>query len=101
MEVVKVCRPGKVIYVRGRPTDGKMEEFIIEASIQPLTGKEVLQLEEGDRRRQHLYVFTKFQLERNDIVIRDGKNYETQEIEDWTSFVRARIVLEDVGVKRK
>lgn len=59
-------------------------------SIQPLTGKEIIQLPESDRIRQPIRIYTDYQLDTNDIIVRksDNKEYEIQSVENWAPFGR-------------
>ena len=58
------------------------------ASIQPLNGRERLQLPESDRIRQAIKIYTDSALQDNDIVQRDSdaKQYEVQKVENWAVF---------------
>jgi len=86
------------VYRRGKYVESKsFVEFDCEkASVQPLTGKEQLQLPEGDRNRQHLWIYTPFAVKENDVMVRMGTEYEVQVVEDWGSYRKARGVKIDV-----
>jgi len=87
--------PGK--YIDGLFVDGDETTFkCISASTQPLTGFEILQLEEADRTKQILKVFTEFELQADDRMIRDGIEYEIQIVEDWGTHRKGRAVKVDV-----
>lgn len=71
------------------------------ASIQELTGAEILQLPESDRRRHTLYFYSTTEIKGNDIILREskGKKYEILAAQDWSDFdigyYRARGMLLD------
>jgi hypothetical protein len=86
-EPITVMRTSQGEYVAGRYVPGDSQTFEAFGNIQPLNGKELLQLPEGDRDRQAVKIYTAFALENNDTVTRaDGINYEVQAVEDWTAF---------------
>lgn len=60
------------------------------ANIQPLGGKETLQLPESDRLRQPIRIYTDFALLNNDIMVRDSdsQEYEVQKVSNWAVFGR-------------
>lgn len=60
------------------------------ANIQPLTGKELIQLPESDRIKQPIRIYTDFALLNNDIMIRDSdsQEYEIQRVSNWAVFGR-------------
>ena len=69
--------------------------------MQPVSGNELLQVPEGDRNRQVLNVFSqKFEIKKDDIVIRNGDEFEVRTVENWNqlslSHFFARIVKKDV-----
>ena len=59
-----------------------------QGSIQPLNGREIIQLPESDRIRQPVKIFTSFVFQVNDIVIRasDNAEFEVQRSENWNVF---------------
>lgn len=95
-EKLNVRRYGSVDWVKGRPENQKCEEFCIVANVQPLTGKEVLKLEEGERTKDHLNLWTKGDIRKKDVVKRCNELYEVQNVEMWQSHRKARMVLIDV-----
>lgn len=64
----------------------------ITASVQPITGQELLNFPENQRVRQPIRLFTETELKtvsqanvtESDIVIRGGINYIISTVEDWT-----------------
>lgn len=57
-------------------------------NIQPLTGKELLQLPESDREKAIAKIYSKTEIKLSDKITRtlDGLNYELLEVRDWTKF---------------
>jgi hypothetical protein len=87
IEPITVTRAEQGSYASGRFVAGDTQEYTAAGNIQPLNGKELLQLPEGNRQRQALKIYTAFALENNDTVTRaDDVQYETQAVEDWTAF---------------
>jgi hypothetical protein len=89
VEPITVTRRSAGTYVSGRFVPGTGTDDDAKGNIQPLNGKELLQLAEGDRQRQGLKIYTAFALENGDTVTRaDGIAYEVQAVEDWTAFAQ-------------
>jgi len=95
-EKITILRRPQGKYVSGRHVLGVEETFEAFASVQPITGVEILQISEGDRKRSHFKIYTTFQVEDNDVVIHDGKRYEVRKAENWDTYTKAVIVLEDI-----
>jgi hypothetical protein len=71
---------------KGRWAAGAVDEPIpIEANVQPLNGREILQLPESDRTRQTLKIYSDEALPANSIVTRsfDGLKYEVLKRDHW------------------
>jgi hypothetical protein len=73
----------------GNYTDGT--ETVItgeKGSIQPISGKEVLQVPEGDRFKQIYKLYTSYQVLVNDIIVRvsDSIEYEVKSVSNYASF---------------
>lgn len=100
---VKVVRYGEVKYQDGFPKRGKLGYFIAVASVQPVTGRELLQVPEGDRNREHIYLFTKDDIRKDDTIIYCGREFEVQVVDDWQNqgltlaHRRCRAILKDVN----
>jgi hypothetical protein len=58
------------------------------ANIQPLGGKELLQLPESDRIRHPVRIYTDVALQNKDIVVRDlnSDEFEVQNVANWAVF---------------
>lgn len=83
-EKINIERPTESYDDNGRAISSDPELFKnIVASVQPLSGQEVLLLPEGDRLRHPLWVYTKFAIQVDDIVIRNGSNHKTIKVENW------------------
>ena len=108
-ETLEVVRWGQTIYQDGKPVNRAKETFQITCNVQPIIGRDLLLVPEGDRYKENYWVFMNQKdtpLLINDIVIRPGVtqnniatlvNFQTQEIQNWGSFTQARIVRLDVG----
>jgi len=83
----------------GRWEDGRWVEEVTDtittdASVQPITGNDLLQLPEARRTRRNLGFFTDIELktadEHNvknaDVVIHRGISYEIHTVEDWSQM---------------
>jgi hypothetical protein len=76
---------------RGRFNSKNCKTFTIKASVQPLTGNEIVQVPEHRRTREtvKIYVFDRLvtsdekSLKPADIVEHDGKMYEVHSVENW------------------
>lgn len=99
-ESVTVTRKGVVKYVDGKPSYPSPTRFQLIGAVQPLNGRELLLVPEGDRFKEQYWVFTQNDIRVNDIVTRCGANYQVQAVEDWRSYRRARIMRLDVGPDR-
>jgi hypothetical protein len=81
-------------YVEGRWERGAVETFSILASMQPVTGLNLVRLPEGQRTREHVTIFTETKLQTADarigvpadVVSWNGFSYEVQTVEAWDSF---------------
>jgi len=84
-ETINVFRKTAGYYVNGHYIEGDETEIEIEASVQPLTGNEFLQLAEGDRYKEAWKVFSVSEIRANDAVTRLGKTYEVRRPSDYSS----------------
>lgn len=57
-------------------------ETTITASVQSLTGDELLELPEGDRTRFPKMIVTESNLETNDVIVFSGNDYELKNVKD-------------------
>lgn len=86
-----VTRSGATTLVKGRPTAGASTTFDVEASVQPLTGKDTQSLPEGFYTTNTLVVFTRTKLnpvssaDSDRINIR-GEDYDVMNVEYWEGW---------------
>ena len=88
-EAIQVNREGSGgDFVDGHRVSAADDVFKGEGSIQPLNGKEILQLPESDRIRQVVKVYTSLFMETNDKMTRlsDNAEFEIQRSENWNVF---------------
>jgi hypothetical protein len=76
--IVKRRLPGK--YVEGHYVPGDLTECGYMMSVQPLTGYEILQLEEADRTREHIKAYAVDEIRVNDYLCYRCKHYEVQSV---------------------
>jgi hypothetical protein len=97
---------GGVIYIDGLPQRGqKHQQFRVTCTVQPMGGKDLLLVPEGDRTREQLWLYQSLMppisrstlLRVNDIVLRDGCAYQVQGCQDWGSYAQARLMAVDMG----
>lgn len=106
--------PENVVYVDGKPIKRNTITFSIIANVQPLGSKDLLLVPEGDRYREQFWLYAENQkiitdegieitteplIRDQDQIIRQGIYFQAQGIENWGSYVRARIMRVDVGPK--
>ena len=84
LESVTLTRKATGAYVNGHYVEGAASSSTIDANIQPLSGKEILQLPEADRTRESLKGFSVSEIRVNDIITRSSKNYEVQKVADYS-----------------
>ena len=108
-----------VVYVGGKPVKRDPTTMILRATVQPVDGRDLMLVPEGDRFTENLWVYVDKGCapilpphepnpddqgaclapfpQDDDKVLRNGKVYQVQECQDWGSYVRARVTLVDVG----
>lgn len=112
-EQFTVTREGEVIILDGKPVKRNLFTFTVCGNIQPLSGRDLLLVPEGDRHKEQYYLFynnSSIVLEKgleikadptsiivNDRMTRLGVNFQVQSVENWGSYSRARIMRDDVG----
>lgn len=102
-ETLEVERSNGVTYVEGLPVESGRTTFNIICNIQPLTGRDLLIVPEGDRLKEQYFIWCEQNeqiLLPNDMVKRDGLNFQIQSVENWGSYTRARIMRIDIGPDR-
>lgn len=116
-ERLKIIRQGtdipfNVVYVDGKPVKRRGIHFEVKANVQPLGSRDLLLVPELDRFKEQWWIFVENHvviteegieiqaedmIRDNDQVFRLGKYYQVQGVENWGSFVKARIMRIDVG----
>lgn len=99
-EVLTVTREGVTTYVDGRAVHASSSTFQLVTNVQPVNGRDLLLLPEGDRFKEQYYLYSEKKqgpLQVNDIVVRNAVNFAVQSVEDWGTFNRARMMRIDVG----
>lgn len=97
-ENLTVFREGCVEYLDGKPVKKNVTQFDIRCNIQPMGGRDLLLVPEGDRFRDPFWIWTTEDIKINDRVVRCGYNYQVQTTQQWGSFIQAMIMRIDVGV---
>lgn len=90
---VTVTRFAAGAYVNGEYVAGATSTFTTIMSIQPMSGRELLNLPEAQRTRQYAKGFASVELftvqtspsKRADMIAFQGKNYEVQKVQYWES----------------
>lgn len=96
----KVSRSRGGEYVNGYWVESERDEVEILASIQPLSGKETLNIPEGDRNRERRKIYSadelRVGLQSNqadaDIITIDDKQWEVETVEAWPQYWKCIIV---------
>lgn len=95
MLVIKRRESGKMYRGKFKPSN-RLEEFTEQCSFQPMSGRETLQLPEGDRMKSHVKIYSAFAMKRDDIVERNGESYEVQLVNNWGTYTKSIARLVDV-----
>lgn len=105
-ELLSVVREGAIVYVDGVPVKNEECKFQVRANVQPLGGKELLLVPEGDRFKEQYLVWAMNTnpphaiVKVNDRILRLGDWFQVQQVENWGSYVKARMMSIDVGPHR-
>lgn len=94
----KILRKGEVRWVDGFPKYDKETQIEASGSIQPVTGRDVIQEAQGDRVRKQHKIYTECKICLGDTIVFDCECYEVQSVEDWGGYFKAKMVLKDVTV---
>jgi hypothetical protein len=93
-----VTRTATGTKVKGRYTEGTPTTFEISAVVQPLGGRELLRLPEGEKTRERLVVFTTTPLFSGDVPDKlsiGADTWQVENVEDWQAhggFLKATVV---------
>jgi hypothetical protein len=96
-EILHVTRETIIGFTDGKPIKRAAEMLDIKGNVQPLNGRDLLLVPEGDRFKEQYWVYTADKIFDNDRVTRRNVNFQVREVEAWGSFNRARIMRIDVG----
>lgn len=114
-EWLDVFRERPAEYSEGKPVKQDPVEFRVRANVQPVNGRDLLIVPEHDRFKEQLWLYMdnkQFDVNQgldvegpsrvqiNDRVVRLGVNYQTQTVENWGSYTRARVMRIDVGPEK-
>lgn len=93
-----------VVVVDGKRVKRGHAEFAVRCNVQPVSGKDLLQVPEGDRFDEAMWFYvddTQTPLAPNDLICRpDDGWYQVQTCEGWGSYTRAMGQLVDAGPLR-
>lgn len=99
-EVLQVTRKGQMHRVDGKKVFRNPTIFEITCNVQPVDGRDLLLVPEADRFKEQYFLFTN-NLEKplleQDLVTRNGANFQVQNVQTWGSFQECRIMRVDVG----
>lgn len=96
-ESIRVERATGVQFVDGKPVTTGSSSFYISASVQPISGKELAIMPEGDRMKTIVWVYTTWQIFPNDIFSYQGSKYQAQTSEAWAGHFKSKAFKIDVG----
>lgn len=96
-ENLVLLRPNGTDYVDGKPVQREPTRIEFKANVQPLNGRDLLIVPEGDRFKEMYFVWSDFEIKINDQIVRQDINFQVQQSEMWGSYSRARMVRIDVG----
>lgn len=96
-ETVTLSRLCGTKYIDGKPLAVDVEKVQITGNIQPLTGRDLLLVPEGDRTKEQVWLYTECPLFLQDTVTRCGVKFQVAGVEQWGSYNKARLVRIDVG----
>lgn len=89
---------GAVAYVDGKPVKRAPVTFSVACTVQPMGGKDLLLVPEGDRDKEQFSVWTHdLRMALNDKLLRLGKVYQVQSAENDGSYIKLRLMAVDVG----
>lgn len=95
-EMVTLFR-GTVSFVDGKPVAQREAKSLIRGTVQPLTGRDLLLVPEGDRTKEQYWFWTECNVMLMDRIERCGVNFQVQGVQNWGSFNQARMMRIDVG----
>ena len=114
-ETLDIVRQLSAIYRDGKLQKYETYEFKIKCNVQPVNGRDLLMVPEGDRFKEQYWIhvenYTPVPVEAdivkpfppdssllvNDRVVRLGVNFQVQSVENWGKYSRARVMRLDIG----
>ena len=99
-ETLIVINEGRVVYQDGKPVKADVTQFNLTCNVQPLDGRQLLLVPEGDRLKEQYWVFTNEvdnPVRDNQRVLRQGIQFQIQESEQWGSYQAFRMMRIDTG----
>lgn len=78
-----VTRPTASSYTNGRLNAPSTSTFVINASVQPASGRDLQRLPEGQRSSEIKSIFTMTELRLTDVVTIGSSTYQVQHVERW------------------
>ena len=88
-----------ITYVDGKPQSSLLSKTSFPATVQPLSGRDLLLVPEHQRFLEQWWIFVPkpHVLNTGNIIHRKGVHYQVQETQDWGSYQEVRIMRVDVG----
>lgn len=86
--VYTVTRRAAGTSTKGKVTPGEASTFTIQASVQPLGGRELMRLTEGQRASERRLVFTTVELRTGtlpDVITLGDEPWEVEAVESWVT----------------
>ena len=93
----RVDRATAVSFEDGKAETTSGETFYVPANVQPVSGRELAILPEGDRVKEQIWFYTAASIFLNDVVTAKGARFQVQVVEAWPGYVRARCARIDAG----
>lgn len=102
-ERLAALREGGAVYVGGKPVKRDPVRYRIVGNVQPLGGKDLLLVPEGDRTKEQYNVWSENRdqaMQTGDLVLRLGVVFQIQGTEPWGSYTKARMMAVDLGLDK-
>ncbi len=81
-----ISRPSDGTWSFGKYTQGTPTSHTIRASIQPVSGKELDQLPEGDRFKSHIEIYTENSIYVKDVITYKDEKFEVIRVSDYSDY---------------
>lgn len=91
--------PESITYVDGKPVRdaSQFDIFPCKANVQPLSGKELERLPDGQQTDDQLYLWTNNHAQAfwiGDLMERNGVKYQCEAVDAWGNYTRARFAAD-------